>query len=437
MPEGSAMYLQNRIFSPNVIQNIFDSLQPINPDALKIQQAFFPWTAYTSDKALSYFRNNYWGMTPATSLGADPMQIGIPGGYYKGFSAGRWGEQSIFTNKDLEEIQDPEQPFERDGVTPRLWGEDMVRSALAHQKYRMNTLLEAFSAALVSKGTFHYFADGVDKYWPGPTSTDLILPQHYRLDVESSPPWDTGKKWDDDANAKPIFDLNQMILYLATKLGVQVTEIYMSSLAAHYLLEADETTGWIDKNPELSREMLKVQSVATSMSRIVGSKNVAFTIDDRTYPEQMILTSPTVASTSTTVTVDNDAVFEGVTTPDVIFKRADGKERLVKLSNVSNNTLTFTAADLDIAMNKGDIVIYNKRFMAENTVVFKTDKTQLQAFATLPLRVSPDDPRTPGVHTYSDEIVKKPNWYVVVGAMAHMGPIVWNPGGWATLKVFA
>ena len=214
-------------------------------------------------------------MTPSTALGADPMPIGIPGGFYRGYEFGYWGEYSRFESKDLLQVKNPTQPYKADGVTPNLWGEEMMRNAMAHQKQRFMTFKEAFCAALISAGVFHYSADGIDQYFPGPGATDYILDPHYRLSAVSAGTvtyggWTTGGAWSTAASATPIKDINQMILYMAQKLGLQVTEIWMSTQAAQYLIDADETAQWVEKNPELSKTMLAAQSAEVSLNKIVG-----------------------------------------------------------------------------------------------------------------------------------------------------------------------
>ena len=441
MSAGSEMYFANEIFDPSVIQGIYDVIDPLSPNDLKIQQSFFPEINFTTDEAINYFQHNFWGKTPATALGADPMHIGIPGGFYRGYSFGYWGEYSRFDSKDLLQVKNPVKPYKADGVTPNLWGEEMVANAMAHQKYRFNTLKEAFCSALISAGTFNYYADGINNYFPGPSSTDYILDAHYRLTVVGVSTvkyggWTTGGTWATAATATPIKDLNQMILYMAQKLGLQVEEIWMSRTAAQYLIDADETAAWVEKNPELSRSMLTVESGLTALNKVVGNM-IKFIVDDRTYPERMILTSSSVASTSTSVTVDNDAPLGALTTPTVMFRKSDGRERLVTLTNVSSNTLSFTASDLDISMERGDWVIYNKRYMDADKIIFKTSRRERQSFAFLPCQTSPEDSLTPGVHVYTQEVVKKPNWYVVAGTFARCGPLVSGPGGWCTLDVYA
>jgi len=435
---SSDLYLANDIFEPNVMQGIFDVIEPQFPDALKMQQAFMPYKEFTTDEMISLFEHNFYGMTPATSLGADPMNIGIPGGFYKQYSFGYWGEYSRFESKDLLQVKDPRQPYKADGVTPNLWGEDMMVKAMAMQKHRFQTFQEAFVGSLIGTGNFYYFADGVDNYFPGPTSTDFILEPHYRLTVTAGTVtyggWTSGGTWATAATATPVHDLNQMILYMAQSLGLQVTEIWMSRQSAQRLIDADATAQWVESVPDLSRAMLTVESGLTALNKIVGD-NIRFVIEDRTFPERMIITSNTVASTSTTVVVDNDAVLRGVTTPTLMFHTQDGQERLVTATNVSSNTITFTASDLDISMQRGDFITYNNRYMAEDKIVFKTTRTDRQNFASLPVQTSPEDEYSPGVHTYAQEVTKKPNWYVVAGTLFRGGALVFGPGGWATLDV--
>jgi len=437
--EGAIHYLANDIFKPNVMKGMFDVIAPQYPDALKIQESFFPYEEYTTDEAINYFQHNYWGMTPATALGADPMPIGIPSGFYRGYEFGYWGEQSTFTNKDLLQVRTPTQPFKADGVTPNLWGEAMVSQAIQHQKHRFDVLKEAFCGALIGDGTFHYYADGVDAYYPGPGATNYILNPHYRLSCVAAGTvtyggWTTGGTWATAASATPIKDLNQMILYMAQSLGLQVTEIWLSRKNAQYIIDADETAAWVEKSPKLAEAMLTVESGLAALNKVVGAgEGIRWVIDDRTYPERMIIKTPTVASTSTTVVVDNDAPLGSVTTPTLMFHAADGRERLVTATNVSSNTITFTASDLNISMARGDFVIYNKRFMAEDKIVFKTTRTDRQKFGSLPCQTSPEDSLTPGIHLYAQDIIRKPNWSIVAGLYFRGGPVVFNNGGWCTL----
>lgn len=437
--EGAIHYLANDIFKPNVMKGMFDVIAPQYPDALKIQESFFPYEEYTTDEAINYFQHNYWGMTPATALGADPMPIGIPSGFYRGYEFGYWGEQSTFTNKDLLQVRTPTQPFKADGVTPNLWGEAMVSQAIQHQKHRFDVLKEAFCGALIGDGTFHYYADGVDAYYPGPGATNYILNPHYRLSCVAAGTvtyggWTTGGTWATAASATPIKDLNQMILYMAQSLGLQVTEIWLSRKNAQYIIDADETAAWVEKSPKLAEAMLTVESGLAALNKVVGAgEGIRWVIDDRTYPERMIIKTPTVASTSTTVVVDNDAPLGSVTTPTLMFHAADGRERLVTATNVSSNTITFTASDLNISMARGDFVIYNKRFMAEDKIVFKTTRTDRQKFGSLPCQTSPEDSETPGIHLYAQDIIRKPNWSIVAGLYFRGGPVVFNNGGWCTL----
>jgi len=440
MSAGTEMYFANEIFNPSVIQGIYDVIAPMSADDLKIQESFFPEVNFTTDEAINYFQHNFWGKTPATALGAEPMHVGIPGGFYRKYDFGYWGEYSRFDSKDLLQVKNPVKPYKADGVTPNLWGEEMLVNAMAHQKYRFNTLKEVFCGALLGAGVFNYYADGINNYFPGPSSTSYILDAHYRLSVVSSGTvsyggWTTGGTWATAASATPVRDLNQMILYMAQKLGLQVSEIWMSRKAAQYLIDSDETASWVEKNPELSRSMLTVESGLTALNKIVGGM-IKFVVDDRTYPERMIITTPTVASTSTTVTVDNDAPLAGLTTETVIFKKADGRERLITLSNAASNTLTFSASDLDISMDVGDFVIYNKRYINDDKVIFKTTRTERQAWAYLPCQTSPEDTLSPGVHVYTQEVVKKPNWYIVAGTFTRSGPLISSNGGWANLEVF-
>ena len=436
--DGSAMYFANDIFDPHVMQGIYDVIAPINPDALRMQQAFFPFTEYSSDEMIAYFEHNYWGLTPPTALGADPMNIGIPGGFYKQYEFGYWGEYSRFDNKDLVQVKKPDQPYKADGVTPNLWGEGMMTKAMAQQKHRFNTFMEAFCGALLADGNFHVYGDGIDYYFPGPSSTDYILPAHYRLTVNAGTVtyggWTSGGTWATAATATPIHDLNQMLLYMTQTLGLEVSEIWMSRTAAQYLIDADETAQWVQEVPDLSRSMLTVESGLTALNKIVGNK-IKFVIEDRTYPERMIIKTPTVASTSTTVTVDNDAPLGSSTTPTLVFHKRNGDERLLTATNVSSNVITFTASDLDISMDRGDFITYNKRFMTDDKVLFKTTRTERQSFASLPVQTSPDDEFSPGVHTYAQEIVRKPNWYIIAGTFFRGGALVFGPGGWATLDV--
>ena len=438
MSNGSSMYIQNEIFNPNVMQGIFDVIQPEYPDSLRMQEAFFPMEEFTSDEMIAFFEHNFWGMTPPTALGSDPMNIGIPGGFYKNYNFGYWGEYSRFDNKDLLTIKDPVQPYKADGVIPNLWGEGMMLRALAMQKHRFQTFQEAFCSALIGTGNFHVFGDGIDYYFPGPSSSEVVLPPHYRLSVVAGTVvkggWTSGGTWATAASATPTRDLNQMILYMSEKLGLQVSEIWMSRKAAQYLIDADETASWVEKNPQLSADMLTVEAGLTALNKIVGD-SITFKIEDRTYPERMVIKSPTNASSSTTVTVDNDAVLGSVTTPTLTFHKRSGEERLLTATGVSANVITFTASDLDISMDRGDFIIYNKRFMAEAKIVFKTTRTDRQKFASLPVQTSPDDTFTPGVHTYSQEIVKKPNWSIDAGTYFRGGALIFNAGGWATLTV--
>ena len=443
MSEGATHYLANDIFNPSVMRGIYDVIAPQYPDALKIQESFFPYEEYSTDEAVDFFQHNYWGMTPATSLGADPMNIGIPSGFYKGYEFGYWGEQSVFSNKDLLQVKNPVQPYQADGSTPNLWGQGMVTQDIQHQKYRFNVLKEAFCAALIGAGTFHFYADGVDAYYPGPGSTNYVLNPHYRLSVVSSGTvshggWTTGGTWATASTATPVKDLNQMLLYMSQTLGLQVTEIWLSRANAQYLIDADETAAWIEKSPKMAEAMLTVESGLAALNKVVGANDgIRWIIEDRTYPERMLITAPTVASTSTSVVVDNDACLGSLTTPTVMFHKADGRERLVTLSGVSSNTLSWTtASDVDISMDRGDFIIYNKRFMDEDKIVFKTTRNDLQRFGSLPVSTSPDDPFTPGTHLYAQQITVKPNWHVAQGLMFKGGPVVFSNGGWCTLETY-
>lgn len=440
MSEGASHYLANDIFKPNVMRGVYDVIAPQYPDSLKIQESFFPYEEYSTDEAIDFFQHNYWGMTPATSLGADPMNIGIPSGFYKGYEFGYWGEQSQFTNKDLLQVKNPLKPYQNDGTTPNLWGQDMITRAIQHQKYRFNVLKEAFCAALIGAGTFHYYADGVDAYYPGPSSTSYILNPHYRLAVTSGTVtyggWTSGGTWATAASATPINDLNQMILYMSQTLGLEVSEIWLSRANAQYLLDADETAAWVEKSPKLAESMLTVESGLSALNKVVGaSEGIKWVIEDRTYPERMIITTPSVASSSTTVVVDNDAPLGGLTTETVMFHKADGRERLVTLTNAASNTLTFTASDLDMSMDRGDFVIYNKRFMDTQKIVFKTTRTDRQRFGSLPVQTSPDDDYSPGTHLYAQEVTRMPNWHINQGTFFRGGPVVFGNGGWCTLDV--
>jgi len=441
MSQGSASYIANEIFNPNVMKGIYDVIAPLYPDSLKIQEAFFPYEEYTTDEAINYFQHNYWGKTPPTSLGADPMSIGIPSGFYKQYEFGYWGEQSVFNNKDLLQVKNPVQPYKADGVTPNLWGEGMMTQAIMHQKYRFNTLKEAFCSALISAGTFHFYGDGIDAYYPGPGSTNYILNPHYRLDCSvagtvTSGAWTTGGTWATKASAKPIYDINQMILYMAQKLGLQVTEIWLSRLMAQYIIDADETAQWVQRSPRLAESMLTVESGLSALNKVVGGgEGLRWVIEDRTYPDRMIITSTSVASVSTSVTVDNDICVGASTTPTLMFHKKDGREALVTATNVSSNTISFTASHLPLSMEPGDFIIYNKRYTDEDKVIFKTNRSDLQKFGSLPVQTSPEDNLSPGVHLYAQEIIRKPNWHVTQGTFFQGGPVVFQNGGWCTLKV--
>ena len=440
--EGAIHYLANDIFKPNVMKGIFDVIAPQYPNSLLIQEGFFPYEEYTTDEAIAYFMHNYWGMTPPTALGVDPMSIGIPSGFYRQYEFGYWGEASVFTSKDLLQVKNPVQPYKADGITPNLWGEEMVTQAIMHQKYRFNTLKEAFCGALIGDGVFHFYGDGVDAYYPGPGSTNYILNPHYRLSCATAGSvtyggWTTGGSWAVPASATPIYDLNQMILYMAQKLGLQVTEIWLSRKNAQYIIDADETAQWVERSPKLAEAMLTVESGLSALNKVVGGgEGLRWVIEDRTYPERMIIKSTTVASTSTSVTVDNDACLGALTTPTLMFHKADGRERLVTATNVASNAISFTAAHLDLSMEPGDFIIYNKRFMAEDKVIFKTTRTDMQKFGSLPVSTSPDDALSPGVHLYAQDIVKKPNWSIVQGTFFRGGPVVFNNGGWCTLTTY-
>jgi len=444
MSNAASLYFANQIFSPHVMQGIYDVIEPMVPDMNRLQMNFFPDENYTSDEMIAYFQHNFYGLTPPTALGADPMQVGIPGGYYRGYSAGYWGEFSRFDSKDLLQVKNPVSPYKADGVTPNLWGEQMMAQAMAHQKHRFNTFKEAFVGALLTTGNFHIFGDGVDYYYPGPASTNYILDPHYRLDCTSSGTvshggWTTGGTWATAASATPVHDLNMMLKYLSQVLGAEVTEVWMSRQAAQYLIDCDATAAWIEQVPDLSRAMLTVESGLTALNKVVGNR-ITFNIEDRTYPERMLITDITRASTDTTCTIDNDAPFRGETSATVMFHKAHGAnagvERLVDVT-ISSNTLTFTASDLDISMERGDFVVYNKRFTDARYIIFKTRRTDRMRFASMPVSTSPDDPFTPGVHTYSDMVVKKPNWFIVGGTYFRGGPLVFGNGGWATLKVYS
>ncbi len=440
MSNAGSMYIANQIFSPNVMQGIFDVIQPLYPDQTRLQEAFFPDTNFESDELIKLFQHNFFGMTPPTSLGADPMPVGIPGGFYRGYEAGYWGEYSKFENKDLLQVKDPTQPYKADGFTPNLWGEGMMTKAMAMQKHRFLTFKEAFCGSLLTTGNFHIFGDGIDHYYPGPSSSEVILDPHYTLSVVSSGTvsyggWTTGGTWATAASATPIKDINQMILYMTQKLGLTVKEIWMSRTAAQYLIDADETAAWVEQNPELSRAMLTVESGLTALNKVVGDK-ITFKIDDRTYPERMQIVTNSEASSSTTIDVDNDAPLRGATTATVMFHKADGRERLVDVS-ISSNTLTFTASDLDLSMEVGDFVILNRRYAEAKYVMFKTERTDRQVFASLPCQTSPDDTLSPGIHTYNDLFVKKPNWHIVAGTFFRGGPMVFGSGGWTTMQVWS
>lgn len=439
MSQGSANYIANEIFNPNVMKGIYDVIAPLYPNSLKIQEAFFPYEEYSTDEAIAFFMHNYWGKTPPTALGADPMTIGIPTGFYKQYEFGYWGEQSVFANPDLLKVKNPVQPYKADGITPNLWGEGMMTQAIMHQKYRFNTLKEAFCAALISDGTFNFYGDGINVHYPGPSSSELILNPHYRLTVVSVSTvkygkWATGATWATKATATPIHDINQMILYMAQKLGLQVTEIWLSRLQAQYIIDADETAQWVQQSPKLAEAMLTVESGLSALNKVVGGgEGLKWVIEDRTYPDRMIITSTSVGEGSSSVTVDSDACLGGLTTETVMFHKKDGREELVTLTSASSDTLGFTAAHLTLSMEPGDFVIYNKRYMAENKLVFKTTRLDLQKFGSLPVQTSPEDSFTPGVHLYAQEIVKKPNWSVVQGTFFQGGPVVFQNGGWCTL----
>jgi hypothetical protein len=249
--------------------------------------------------------------------------------------------------------------------------------------------------------------------------------------------WTTGGSWAVPATATPIKDLNQMILYMSKILGLQVTQIWLSRQNAQYLIDADETAGWVERSEKLSEAMLTVESGLSALNKIVGAgEGIRWIIEDRTFPDRMIITGPTIASSSTTVTVDNDAPLGSATTPTLMFHKADGRERLLTATNVSSNTISFTASDLDLSMDRGDFVIYNKRFMAEDKIVFKTTRTDRQRFGSLPVQTSPEDSFSPGVHTYAQEVIKKPNWTINQGFVFRGGPVVFNNGGWCTMETY-
>ena len=444
MSNAASLYFANQIFSPNVMKGIYDVIEPEYPDKMRLQENFFPREDYSSDEMIAYFNHNFHGMTHPTSLGADPMQVGIPGGFYRGYEFGYWGEFSRFENKDLLQVKNPTQPYKADGVTPNLWGDLMMAQAMNHQKHRFQTFMEAFCGSLLTTGNFHIFGDGIDHYYPGPSSTDYILDAHYRLDCTSAGTvskggWTTGGTWATAATALPVHDLNQMLLYMSQSLGLQVTEIWMSRQAAQYLIDADATAAWIEQVPDLSRAMLTVESGLTALNKVVGS-NISFNIEDRTYPERMLITGSTVASSSTTCTIDNDAPFRGAASAKVMFHKAHGdiagKERLVDVT-IASNTLTFSASDLDISMERGDFVIYNKRFVDPKYIIFKTTRSDRMRFGSVPC--SPESTRepAPGVHTYSQLFEVKPNWWIVGGTYFRGGPVIFGSGGWATLKVYS
>lgn len=435
---GSDLYIAKDIFEPNVMQGIFDVIEPQNPNALKMQEAFMPMKDFTTDEFIDIFEQNFYGMTPGTSLGADPMQVSIPGFFYRKYSFGYWGEYSQFNSKDLLQVKNPQQPYKADGVTPNLWGEAMMTKALAHQKHRFQTFQEAFVGALIGAGTFYYVADGIDNYFPGPTSSELILDPHYRLTVNAGTVthggWTSGGTWATKSLATPVHDINQMLLYMSGTLGLEVTEIWMSRQSAQQLIDADATAQWIESVPDLSKAMLTVESGLTALNKVIGN-SLKFVIEDRTYPERMIITTPTQAGSSTSVIVDNDAVLRGDTTPKLMFHTQAGKEVLLTATNATGNTISFTASDLDISMVPGDFITHNRRFMAEDKLIFKTTRTDRQNFASLPVQTSPDDDLSPGVHTYSQETVKMPNWFVTAGTLFRGGCLVHGNGGWTTLDV--
>ena len=113
-----------------------------------------------------------------------------------------------------------------------------------------------------------------------------------------------------------------------------------------------------------------------------------------------------------------------------------GTERLVDVT-ISGDTLTFTASDLDISMERGDFVVYNKRFADPKYLLFKTNRTDRMRFASVPCTPDPNVEPAPGVHTYTDIVVRKPNWFIVGGTYFRGGPLVFGSGGWATLKVYS
>jgi len=116
-----------------------------------------------------------------------------------------------------------------------------------------------------------------------------------------------------------------------------------------------------------------------------------------------------------------------------MFHKVDGRERLLTATNVSSNTISFTASDLDLSMDRGDFIIYNKRFMDEDKIVFKTTRSGLQRFGSLPVQTSPEDSYTPGTHLYAQQVTKMPNWHIAQGTFFRGGPVVFNNGGWCTL----
>jgi len=423
-----------KIFRPAQMDAIISEFVP-DPDSLKLQKAFMPYKEVNRSDIIALIKAGAFGMTNPVYPGGTHVSIGLPTYSYIETHPGHWRESVKWDEEVLGRIKNPEKP-------DQLWGDGLMGSALNMMDLRLNTLQEYTSIEVVQNRSFSVAKNGVN-YTYNPN-----LPAKYYLyaGATGSVPTDWMRKswgtdnanqlWSDLDDSHPITDIREAVQYARTRLGINPTEIWMSSTVAGYIEDnTKETQVWTQNNPAFAGKMVTAESLIPNVASLKG---LVPKIDDRRYLIETGLRTAQAAAAGAAFQV---ADADGFEIGDIVtLRNKTGGEEDVTLTAVSVANRTITTTDtFSENYAVGDRATASKPYLDTDKIILRCDipdRAPRSNWISTPSLIKAKSFRKgiPGRYTWTTFHTEVPYW-VEVGAGVDGGPQVYYGGGWLVLKV--
>lgn len=308
----------------------------------------FPAQQYDSDNIEWEIEYGSAGMTPFVAPGAPAPSIGIDGFGEASAKAAYFKEKMYFDEEFLNNLRLP--GTDRTYMT----AERSLSRGMQKLRNRCDRRREWMMSQMMIEGGFSYLTKGGTKL-----AVSYGVPENHLVSLA------TDRKWGTGASRNPVEDIFDAKTILADDAGVTPSYAMLNSELLKTLILDDKIQALLSKSSFGNGDLFSNPGPVIAQLLGVGELRVY----DELYEVQGWMLSSVIASSSTTVVVDDATDFEvGGKLRFVDMSEANTYEdRVITAVNVVSNTITFDAVTTRSYTAGEDKVLMKKKFIDDDT----------------------------------------------------------------------